>query len=106
MIRLKHSVKLDCIKPEILVGLMVAYSVFREFGHDCILTSVNDSTHSKKSLHYEGLAIDLRSRHIESTARKMEILGICKTLMDKQFDIILEGLDTPNEHYHLEYDPK
>lgn len=106
MIRLKDSVNLNTIKPELIIGIMVLYSVMHEFNIEMVITSAADSKHSENSLHYQGYAVDIRSKHIPSRSRKFEILAIAKNLMDKQFDIILESEGEDNEHYHLEYDPK
>lgn len=103
--KLKHSVKINCIQPEVLVGHMIVDSVMSKHGVEAIWTSVNDSKHGKNSLHPEGLAIDYRSKHIDIPSLKRKILKECQEALGPNFDFILEGLGTDNEHYHLEYDP-
>ena len=70
---------------------------------DCIVTSINDSKHSRKSKHHIGMAFDLRSRHM-TDEDKGDILATMKRSLPG-FDVLLEGLGTPNEHFHIEYDP-
>ena len=106
MLVLKSNVRLHDLDPAIVVGLIAANEIFKEAGYDCIITSANDSTHGKRSLHPKGLALDFRSKHIKTKSEKFTILALIKHCLDVQFDIILEGLGTPNEHYHMEYDPK
>jgi len=79
---------------------MVIEGVLTKYGYDLIVTSINDATHGRTSLHYNGNGIDFRSRHITN---KVEILQECKEALGNSpdFDLILES-----DHYHFEYQPK
>jgi hypothetical protein len=107
MIYLKHSVKLRLLQPQLVLALQVADAIWRRHDVlDCVITSANDSQHSAASLHYKGLAADLRSRNIPNVAVKEQILAELREALGGDFDVLLEALDTPNEHFHLEWDPK
>ena len=97
---LKPSVRLTGIKPELAVALMVADSVYRDHGCLMVVTAVCDSKHSPGSLHYAGLAADLRTRDIapETVAKIVERL---KSALGMDFDVVLEA-----DHVHLEFQPK
>ena len=67
-------------------------------GRPAIITSVEDGLHSKNSLHYEGRAIDLRTRDLSAeqiaayAAELREALGM-------GWDVIVE-----KTHIHIEWD--
>ena len=74
-------------------------------GQEALITSLNDGTHSSTSLHNSGNAADLRSRFF---GNKQAVLQDCKEAlgMSVHYDMILESEGQPNEHFHLEYQPK
>lgn len=100
MIQLKPGVRIQGVRNEVLLGINIASSVFQSFGHDCILTSVIDGTHSRGSLHYSGGAFDLRRRHIQEDDIQPLFISL-KEALGADFDVILEGT-----HFHIEYQPK
>lgn len=102
------SVKLKDLSPQILLALMAAERVFEKYGYDCIVTSVNDGKHSINSKHYVGYAVDLRSKHIKTLKEKLDIFSELKINLTapSNYDILFEYEGLPNEHYHIEYDPK
>ena len=102
----KEGVSIKGIQPEVIYGLLVAETVFTETGYDLIITSICDSKHGVNSLHYKGLAFDLRSKHLPTEIIKKYLLECLKKCFGKEWDVILEDLGGDNEHYHLEFDPK
>lgn len=88
------------LRPEIVIGLTIANDVYREFGFDCIVTAGIDGSHSRGSIHYKGLAVDLRARHIPATEQPKITAKLQERLGD-DFDVVFEG-----DHWHLEFDPK
>lgn len=62
------------------------------------ITSGKDGNHSYNSLHYQGLAIDLRTRDMKNPKMVIKLL---KKALDYELDIVLE-----KDHIHIEYDPK
>jgi len=98
--RIKEGVRLTGIKPELMVGLMVANDVYNKHGYELVITSCLDGKHSVTSLHYAGMAADLRTRNLPSAMHK-EILEDIRMGLTTDYDILLE--DT---HYHLEWQPR
>jgi hypothetical protein len=70
------------------------------------ITSGTDGKHKVKSKHYSAEAIDVRTKNFPSTKAKREFLALLQREFGRDYDIILEYLDKPNEHIHIEYDPK
>lgn len=100
----KPGVGLKGIQPEIMIGLSIAEGVYKSRLLTMTVTSVNDSKHMPTSLHYKGLAADIRTK---GTGLAMSLfLEIKKRLSPLGFDVLLEYQDEPQEHIHLEFDPK
>lgn len=108
-LRFKDGVSIRGIAPETMLALHVANECFFGVaGADCVVTSCNDSQHRQGSLHYIGHAIDLRTKHLPNTPTKV---AVAQQIHDRlvplaDFDVVLEYLDKPNEHLHIEYQPK
>ena len=100
MLKIKHGVKLSGIRPEILVGMMVAKDVVDAHNIDCVITCGLDGKHMAHSKHITGFAIDLRSR--EFTKEQIDdVLHLLKTNLGEEFDVLFEG-----NHFHVEFDPE
>jgi hypothetical protein len=66
----KESVRFKHFHAKIGVVLDIAREVWESYGiDDCVVTSLNDSVHSRTSLHYAGCAVDLRIRNIPEKKR-------------------------------------
>ena len=98
--KLKKGVKLNGVKPEILIGIMVADSIYIKFDSELILTSVCDGKHGIGSLHYPGLAFDCRTRHLSKVEKDL-IFEELKTSLGDEFDVVLHST-----HIHIEFQPK
>jgi len=97
---IKSGVCITGIRPEMLLGLMIAESVFREAGVDLVITSIVDGKHSHTSLHYAGAAVDFRTKHMKAGQADI-IVGLLKDALPDDFDIINEG-----DHIHMEWQPR
>jgi hypothetical protein len=98
--QLKISTSIKIMSPQIVLALCIANDCYRIRGFNMVVTSVSDSIHSKKSLHYSGFAADLRTNGIE----KISVENIKEDIRQRlttEFDVILEV-----DHIHIEYDPK
>jgi hypothetical protein len=100
--RFKTGVKLLGIQPEMVAALPAISAAFRTFGREAVVTSAAEpeARHRRGSLHYSGLAIDLRIRHL-SPEDAPRVADELRAALTQEFDVILES-----DHIHLEYQPK
>jgi hypothetical protein len=75
-------------------GLGRVANLFNKSGEDLFVTSLRDGNHSGGSLHYDGLAFDIRPSDKVLLVDIINVLG-------PDWDVIYEG-----NHIHCEYDPK
>lgn len=105
MLKLKPGVKLHDLSPQIVLAIQVAHGQYLRRVPEMVVTSCNDSVHGRNSLHAIGHAVDLRVHGIgdieELALDILEALGGAVG----QFDVVVEGLGTPNAHIHIEYQP-
>jgi len=97
--KLKQGVNLTGLRPELIIGLMVADTVCKEHGIDMVVTSLCDSVHSQTSLHYSGAAGDIRTHNMLEQEHK--ILDKIRENLPEDFDVILE-----KDHIHMEFQPR
>lgn len=100
--KLKPGVKLKDLQPQMALAAMIVRDCYESFGATCTVTSANDSRHSPLSLHYMGQALDFRTK--DFPASKQALLGMIRDSLGTEFDVLLEGEHTDNEHIHVEYD--
>ncbi len=98
--QIKEGVKINGLKPEMLLGVIIIQSIFQQWKKEFVLTSVTDGTHKEGSKHYEGQAVDIRiwdftSEELESFAKDL------RDALGDDFDIVIE-----KDHIHAEYDTK
>lgn len=97
---LKDGVKPAGMRPELLLGMIVALSVYQKYEYDFVITSLLDSKHSRGSLHYSGAAVDLRTRHMKQEHKRL-IANEINEALGPDYDVILE-----KDHIHMEFQPK
>jgi hypothetical protein len=90
------------------VALNIAERIYDSYGADCVVTSCSEghSKHGFGSLHYQGGAVDLRTRNLPTTEVKEAVALALRGSLSSDFDVILESVGTPNEHIHVEFQPK
>ena len=71
------------------------------FGGEVVVTSLRDSHDGTSSLHNEGRAADIRTRHLTADQRAALYAALRHGLDRYGFDTIDEG-----DHIHVEWDPK
>lgn len=88
------------------LGMCIVAAVYHRVdpGASCTFTSVNDSKHSDKSLHYSGNAFDVRTKDV--TANKHYLVQEVKASLGPDYDVVLENIGGEQEHLHVEYDPE
>lgn len=101
-IKTDGTVYLAGLRPEMAVAWVIIAGVFAEIRRDCVLTEAANvpGTHGRKSKHYIGAAIDIRTRHLVEQDIK-QVIRLCKERLGPEFDVIRH--DT---HLHIEHDPK
>ncbi len=104
------SVSLKALSTPMLAGWMLVDKAYSMLGYDCIVTSANDGKHGWGSLHYSGNALDFRTHHIPRDELDLLVKAVRRAVVDddpsNEFDVILEQRDKPNEHLHVEFQPK
>lgn len=73
---------------------------------DLVITAGTNGQHMKNSLHYKSAAVDVRSKNFPSKASSDAFLAKMKAAFGPKYDILYEDAGTPNEHFHIEFDPK
>jgi len=97
---LKPGVRLLGMRPELMIAILAAYSIYDDHGYNCTVTSVVDGQHSYGSAHFTGEGVDIRTRNVPGDELQVIRKEIAKAL-GKEFDVVLES-----DHLHIEYDPK
>lgn len=99
---IKPGVDLRGLQPQMVLAYTIACGVYAKHGSPgmCVITSASDGVHGPHSLHYKGMALDLRTRHL-IPAMLDKIIPDLKATLGDQYDVVLES-----DHVHLEYDPK
>src|SRR3990167_6654695 len=69
---------------------------------DMRITSGSDGEHKSDSLHYQNRALDFRTKHLDSNNKHL-LAAAVKSRLGKDYDVILEDEDGPNEHLHVEH---
>ena len=100
--KLKPGVRLEGLSPQMALAALIVQSCYDSAS--CTITSANDGQHSEKSLHYSGNALDFRTK--DYFGDKRMLVNAVRKALGPEFDVVFEDEGTPNEHLHVEYDPK
>ena len=101
---LKPGVDMNGVQPEILDACAKIHHLMEGTG-EFTLTACLDGKHKQGSKHYTGEAVDIRSKHIPD-AQKDSVLAAIRATLGRDYDVLLEGRGTANEHFHVEADAK
>jgi hypothetical protein len=102
-----HTVEIANLRPALWHALNVYDQLRQEHGvsGNTVITSGNDGRHSLTSLHNDNSAVDARSRDVPR--------GVMETIVEQMrkalgidFDVLWEKRDQPNEHLHIEVQPR
>ena len=97
--RMKPNVNITDTQPAIWYALGVADIIHKEmFGEALTITSMRDGIHTEKSLHYTGLAVDLRKWDINATQAELYFNRVKSALFPLGYDVLNE-----RDHFHIEY---
>lgn len=107
-IHLKPCVKVGGVKPETVLGIVVAASVYDARALPLTVTSICDVATGRlhNSKHAEGLAFDLRlpSRCGAAEFADELVRADLAAALGPDWDVVLHGLGS-SRHYHVELDP-
>lgn len=98
-IAVKKGVVLHGLDAKMHAAIHKAGRIWMRHGKMLVVTSGLDGRHKKGSLHYAGLAVDLRSRYFVPSIRKKVTRELQRSL-GGEFQVIRE-----KHHIHVEYDP-
>ncbi len=104
MLSLKPGVSLQGLQPQTVIAVMVAEWLFDGIKVPCVITSGHDSNlHKSTSLHYKGLAVDIRLPSFYNGTPELDKImsDNIRLNLGKEYDVVLE-----KDHIHVEYDPK
>jgi len=78
-----------------------------ELHRDAVCTSAKDGHHMDGSLHYQGLAVDVRSKDLSDAVTHQLAAALRQRLngdanKNRPYQVVIE---TTPPHLHLEYDP-
>ena len=77
---IKDGVILQGLDIKMRPALIAADKIWRDYGQELVVTGGLDGTHSAGSLHYYGLALDLRTRYFASVTQEKVIADLKKEL--------------------------
>ena len=97
---LKPGVRIQGVSSEIAFVMWIIAETFRDNGALLVVTSCIEGTHKAGSEHYQGNAVDLRTRDL-ATDKVAYIQKLLAQRLGADFDVVLEG-----DHLHVEYQPK
>jgi hypothetical protein len=82
---------------KLLTALRLTHEIFKKHNTILVITSLKDRSHSSGSLHYAGLAFDIRIRHIPDPIVVDRIIGDMRTLLEPDYIVIPEAT-----HIHVQ----
>jgi len=93
---IKAGVDISRLEKNIRIALNVCGMVLDQNKIDLYVTSTYEGNHSKGSLHYANLAVDIGSKNITQ-----KMIDDIRNHLGVKYDVVDE-----NDHVHIEYDPK
>ena len=93
----KPGVKTSGLDPHIWEAVIAARKLWAKNGRQLVITSGTEGFHFTGSKHYEGKAIDLRTRYFDG--RQQELIACeLQTILGPNYNILLEY-----DHIHVSY---
>ena len=96
-LRLARNVRMQGIRPELLLALMILSDLCSWSGTVVVVTHILDGKHMYNSLHYTGAAIDFV---IVIELDRVVWVEELRSRLGEAYDVIDEG-----DHIHVEYQP-
>jgi len=99
-VRLKEGVRIHGVRPELIIGMIVADSIYKQYNQELVITSIADGKHVERSDHYHGAAFDCRTRYFGED-EKESVQWALQAALGQDFIVILES-----NHMHVGWRPK
>jgi hypothetical protein len=99
---LKDGVSVRGLQAEILLAILIVNEVCKSHGIEPTITSITDGKHSDTSYHYQGDAVDFRTKDILPAIIPILIDQI-RLRLTPEYDVLHESEGTPNQHLHIEF---
>lgn len=98
---MKPGVDLRGIQPQMAIAALIAERLYAAHGAELMITSGVEGQHMVGSLHYKGLAIDLRLPDwpANNPITASTVVSGLRSSLGAQFDVVLE-----KDHIHVEFD--
>lgn len=106
MIRIGPKARIHGMAPELTFANTVLLGILVKHGVVMILTHGVDGVHTRASIHYCGGAEDLVFAGTYEADKKGAIVQELKESIGQDFDVLFENPGEPNEHIHIEWQPK
>lgn len=102
------SVRFKRFTPEMIALLPIVALAFAKHapGKEIVITSANDGTHKTDSYHYTDYAYDFRSHDLTAAQKNAILVELKARLAGQGYDVLLEGVGTDMEHFHIEYNAR
>ncbi|MCK0128671.1 LysM peptidoglycan-binding domain-containing protein [Erythrobacter sp. F6033] len=102
-----RAVKISTLHPSMEAVIVAVSQAANELGLPRpVITSGNDSRHSRNSLHYSNRALDFRGRNI-TRDQGFALDSRVEQKLGDDYDVIFETFsNSSNNHLHVEYDPR
>ena len=100
MKHIKEGVQAKDLQLVTVDAMLISQLVLHKYGYTLVVTSLSDSKHKDTSLHYQGYAVDIRSRDM----RVVDLPQVCKELrvaLGNGYQVVQES-----DHIHIEWDPQ
>ena len=98
--KIKPGTNIQGIDLKLRPVLIHADDIWKKYGQELVITAGMDGEHSASSLHYYGLAIDLRTSYFTPEIAS-SVRDELQAKLGRNFDIVSE-----KSHIHAEFDPK
>ena len=96
--KIKDGCNIEGISRHMQPVFVEAETIWRDHGHELVITCGMDGEHSAGSLHYYGLAVDLRTNYFNPD-QAAECADDLQEALSNMYDVVLEST-----HIHVEYD--
>ncbi len=108
----RHGASYEALKAPIWYALGLMEGIYVRKGYQMVLAFGDNGVHSvPNTLHGKGLAVDLRTRTLPTSAVATMVAEARLILFPMGFDVVnehdtVDANGVPQPHIHVEYDPK